>query len=844
MASITPDSKQSRSVDTGSVTPEDLSNLTASKAYRTAETAGGIQKQNSNTGSQDTHSHPDSSPSPTSSGRRNSTRRSHTSGLEYFSENLQRERDDTSRSQSPAHNELSQTMPGGTPSPSHRTSAEDHPRRGSIQSRKTRDLTHASKDLISTLQGMTDEEKQLMRFTVDQQATIHNYFIMYDADGSAALARPEILLVFRAMDRAPKKENDEGFIDYLISSRDSDGDGELEFDEFLSFMSQYYSAVYKRAFLDNSIVRETSNGKVTKLRQEDLRLALHQIQEAGFRLRYEHLDEVIIQGNDLLANASPNTEEEAKEDDVIGFSFEQFHDVLEYFRNLEFSQLRQSAGFDAERIAFIKDLFHEADTDGSGCLDIREIAEQFLKAHIPITDVDLFIELFARMDTDKSASLNFNEFVRLMSIYSKRTHTDEVSESAYTTRTRLQSLNRGKTKHFEETARHTLRQADEVFHHLQSAHEITNSALIENVEVGTMAHQWGLAVEDVQAMRETFEFCDVDGSGCIDQTELKCLLENLGFKPNTAFQQSVFHDCLASGLGTGPGSVIAESGPGSGGLKFLKCVQWVIKYFDELVLKSFESSAVNERLPKRQIVMVLYQMGQYVGKAAVDAWLSEHAGSCDADIDKETFSKLVSHIRSQSLAKWRKTYGFHSKQIEHYKKVYSIACEGEDGSVIENLALERVQPVLEKLGYLDDPLFQGQTLLNSLARVYNEQNGTLTFDKFLLLLRHLDNGRALNDRKDEDLAIKNSGLDPDAVKLFREAFNSCPKNDRGQVIQQEIKIMLSKYQIVITQEQRRKLNAVMEDVRAEQGEVVSFANFLRILSNMESTGAFHPKTSN
>lgn len=650
-----------------------------------------------------------------------------------------------------------------------------------------------------------------MSFTVDQQATIHNYFIMYDVDGSGGLSKTEFPEVLRAMDRLPRKGSvDEAVMDHLMGDHDQDGDGELDFAEFVSLLQMYYSAVYKRAFLDNS--HKSSESGETMISKKNLRLALHELQEAGFALLYKDLEQIISKGDDILCEEK-NVEHQ-KEEHTLGFTFEMFHQVLEYFREFEFVQLRQSAGFDPERIAFMKRLFQAADTDGSGALDIKEIAEQFVKAAIPIPDVDQFIGLFARMDVDKSASLSFQEILRFMSIYSKTTSSvgDDIA-----TMTGIKSLNKNRTSNFSEIAKQTLMEADEVFRHFQNAHDMVNNALIQEVEEGTLAVQWGLSVADMRALRESFEFCDVDGSGSIDQNELVALLTNLGFPPNTAFQKAIFNECLE---------------PDSSALIFIRCIQWVLNYFTCLAKRAFQAHVQGDRIPRKMLLMVLYQVGQYVGKNTVDDWLHENGLPEDAGLDAQMFGNLIVFLRSKSLEKWRRTYGFPDHKVERFKTFFSIA-QSKAQAGEECIDLSRVEAVLERLGYMDDPLNQGVTLLNALTRVDREATGMLTFQDFLLLLRHLDNSRARKQRAQEELAIRMSGLDPDTVSLLRQAFNSCSENDTGAVTQHDIKLLLSKYQIITTQEQRKKLNVVLEEVHEDCGDVVTFATFLRILRSID-----------
>merc|ERR1719487_1134515 len=129
----------------------------------------------------------------------------------------------------------------------------------------------------------------------------------------------------------------------------------------------------------------------------------------------------------------------------------------------------------------------------------------------------------------------------------------------------MQNLNRGRTTWFTENAQKLMN--GDVFGGDLGAHDIINNALVEEVEVGTLAIQWEISTEEMQALRESFEFCDVDGSGSIDQRELISVLKNLGFQPNTNFQRNVFEACLSESSAASPRSV------SSSGLVFIRCVQ-------------------------------------------------------------------------------------------------------------------------------------------------------------------------------------------------------------------------------------------------------------------------------
>lgn len=680
--------------------------------------------------------------------------------------------------------------------------------------------------MIATYRNMSDDELELMSFTVDQQATIHNYFIMYDADGSGAVSMNELLSVFHAMDRAPKEGSAEmAILDHLMKSLDKSEDGELKFEQFLRLLLAFYSTVYKHAFMDNAVTNETKNGKIRKLPKKNMRLALIQMQQAGFALRHEELQQVIDKGEAILDYSQGSLEDvlEAKSS-TYGFTFEQFHKVLKFFRELEFNQLRRSAGFDSERVEFLKGSFADADTDGSGSLDIREVAEQFEKASIPIVDVYEFVDLFARMDVDKSSTLSFQEFLRLMSIYSKSIAAkyDSLSPNSRKSINSLRALNAKRTWRFQDNAKQVLLQAQEVFENSQGAAQMVNRAIVEEVEHQMLAKEYGLSIADVKSIWGSFEFCDNDGSGTINKEELISVLRNLGFPPNTGFQNQVYDSCIEN---------FEED---SDGLVFYRAFKFILKYFTALAHAAFEMFRQGDVIPRDSITLALYQLGQYFVKQTISDFLQEHGLDENADVGFEMFAALLSFLRHNNLERWRRTYGFSSTEIENFRTAASIAggLEGHSGKL--EIALNRVQSILEGLGYLDGALIskQGKTILQALARVDREGTG-LNFEDLLLLLRHLENYRVLAKREEEEKAIRESGLKLDEASLLRSLFKNLPKNDEGDVSQQDLKVMLSQNNIAKTQDQRRKLKQVLEEFCKDPEDGVSFAKLVRILRRLE-----------
>jgi hypothetical protein len=76
------------------------------------------------------------------------------------------------------------------------------------------------------------------------------------------------------------------------------------------------------------------------------------------------------------------------------------------------------------------------------------------------------------------------------------------------------------------------------------ADELRALAVQHDVEDGVLCTTCKLSIQEVRILRESFEFCDADGSGSIDREELTVVLKNLGCTPTTAAQKSAFGKVL------------------------------------------------------------------------------------------------------------------------------------------------------------------------------------------------------------------------------------------------------------------------------------------------------------
>merc|ERR1719326_1440770 len=191
------------------------------------------------------------------------------------------------------------------------------------------------------------------------------------------------MFVIEDIGRSPVQTTDMGNMSVLQKKADKDGSGELDFEEFLGFLSAYYQSVYMRVFSEHD---KDGSGTVSV---EELEPLLAQIRNAGFEVPWDDVAEQVLESVDKDGNGE--------------LDFKEFCALMVQYRKIEFEQLEKSAGFTLRQVEFLKELYEKADEDDSGVLEIKEvvgIVERTLMREALETEDEItrFIQLFARMD--------------------------------------------------------------------------------------------------------------------------------------------------------------------------------------------------------------------------------------------------------------------------------------------------------------------------------------------------------------------------------------------------------------------------------------------------------------
>jgi Ca2+-binding EF-hand superfamily protein len=344
----------------------------------------------------------------------------------------------------------------------------------------------------------------------------------------------------------------------------------------------------------------------------------------------------------------------------------------------------------------------------------------------------------------------------------------------------------------------------------------------EDLENEVLALRWSLPISKVRALREGFEFIDLDGSGEVERGELNRLLGLLGCQATTGLQKKALATCL-------------DEAKKKGDLDFVGVVGVVQSYRAAVIQTIFEANTDNDcSVPAESITKVFHQAGQYVSRDQVCALLRE----CDidpgtmTDLSKEMFTKIIESQNAKRSQKWQASWGFTDDEV---KRVHRICIEhglsDEDG-----LEIEKVCDTLE------DVMFKGvakafrDTMMKSFMRTDRNVTGVMSFEEVLLVARHLCNRRTLEESK----LAKALGLEPEAVDQLREFFDKADTDKSGSVSYKEIKLVLSELGVVKTHRQRLNMNSITQrilghEIKEGNEDELSFAHFLQILDQLEKT---------
>lgn len=656
-------------------------------------------------------------------------------------------------------------------------------------------------------------------------SVLQSFFELRDEDTSHSLSGFELLKVIQDMGRAPVAgTEDADLMEGLRKKHDLDGNGEFDVDEYLNFVAEFYQLVYSRIF------NEFDADKSGTISKKELRAMLRDLQMAGFEARWDEAVHCM-------------TKVDSNEDGLLDIN--EFAEFLAQYRILEFQHLKKYSGFNNIQILNMQSLFESVDVDYSGCLDVREVVALLAKTTYARSletqdDLDRFLVLFSRMDVDMSASLDFEEFLRLMRVWmtdnpkpqskkdenlnttllpshaqDKHSAPASLSDGMKNKREKL-SLSRGMNSTSFDSGS---------FDDHKAASNLSLGAVGENAENEMLAKKFGVSRLEVRALRESFEFCDRDGSGQIEQAELDSLLESLGCAPNTKLQKTCLAKCMEKI---------------EGDIGFTRSVQLVSEYYMAISKSVVEQNAgdSNGSIPLSAVPIALYEAGHYLQRSDLTRLFGEMGLTLDNDadvqVDAAMLSKMFAGDRCNRVLQWRKTCGFSTQQVKTFREACRHYNKAGIYSTEIHIALEDIIRVLTKLDKKPRSEEEVRMLEQAVMRVDDENRGKISFEEVLLLLRHVENYELRRRAVEEKQAAEDCGLSKEQVKELQALFDTHDPAQSGIISRSDVRNLLQDLGVVKTSAQRRMLSQLMQNHLGQQSDL-GFAQFMRLLHSLEES---------
>ena len=352
--------------------------------------------------------------------------------------------------------------------------------------------------------------KQARKMLLKATDTVESAFKKFDTDGSGMLEAEEL---FQVLAELGLDVTDEDFIAYaraLMEDYDSDGNGELDLEEFRKLYNQCLATAESRAAyaeeLRSAVSGLVGSAMANVLEHQEMEAAATKIQAVhkGKQARKEL--------------------QERKEQEAAAVKIQAVH------------RGKQARKMLLKATDTVESAFKKFDTDGSGMLEAEELFQVLAELGLDVTDEDFIAYARALMedyDSDGNGELDLEEFRKL---YNQCLATAE-SRAAYAEELRsavsglVGSAMANVLEHQEMEAAATKIQAvhkgKQARKELQERKEMEAAAVkIQAVHRGKQARKMLLKATDT--VESAFKKFDTDGSGMLEAEELFQVLAELG----------------------------------------------------------------------------------------------------------------------------------------------------------------------------------------------------------------------------------------------------------------------------------------------------------------------------
>jgi len=232
-------------------------------------------------------------------------------------------------------------------------------------------------------------------------------FMLFDVDDSGYLSHREVRQLLKHLGIQVKR--DSSMISRVLQEVDWDGNGEVDFKEFLGLIHRVraHEMLGRRSNLQNNFDKYDKDGN------KSVPVPMIEVILSGAGLVHDKTTQEIARTLVGMMETERAGEISFQELEELGQRIVERNFMNVNQRNLA---LAKSLGFDITKLAEYQFAFDQFDVDGDGALSLAEIREALNTFMIRTPTLEELSDVYRAVDMDADGSVSFQEFLQLMKV--------------------------------------------------------------------------------------------------------------------------------------------------------------------------------------------------------------------------------------------------------------------------------------------------------------------------------------------------------------------------------------------------------------------------------------------
>ncbi|XP_060063077.1 uncharacterized protein LOC132543579 [Ylistrum balloti] len=587
-------------------------------------------------------------------------------------------------------------------------------------------------------EDLTDDELDMMIKSADidgdGQVNIDEFvmmmtFSLFDKDGDGTITTKELGTVMRSLGQNPT----EAELQDMINEVDADGNGEIDFQEFLTMMARKMTSMDSQEELNEAfkVFDRDGNGLISAA---ELR---HVMTNLGEKLTDEEVDEMIREAD---VDGDGHVNYEGKYNFMFQMLMDKYDMTLVQIK-VEFMTCFLSV------LTEMRDVFKIFDQDGDGVITEQELGIVLNSLGESLSDSDLH-DMMLEVDEDGNGEIDFPEFLSMMSRRMKDRGSKEDLQEAF----RVFDLDGD-----------GFITADELRHAMTSMGEKLTDEEVEEMIIDADADGDG-RINYIEC-KAAFEMFDKDGDGTVTTEELATVMQSMGQNPT----ENEVAEMISEVDKDGNGSVDFEEFIGLMG-KYMQGVDPETELRESF--KVFDKDG-NGFISAAELRHVMTNLGEKLTDAEVDEMIKEADLDGDGQINYDEFREAFSlfdkdgdgSIPTAELGTVLRALGQNPSASELKQMINEVDQDG-DGTVDFPEFLVLLVRKMKEAG--------GETEMKEAFRVFDRDgNGMVTAAEIRNAMYNI--GEKLTDEE---------------IVEYKEAFELFDKDGDGSIDSKELAAMM------------------------------------------------------